>query len=92
MILGYTTSNLYNKNTKYQKIYQEQESDIMDLTNYILDVKEKIDSTYNTLLEVDMKGSFQSDDEVGVVFDEIKKITEELNEMFKQIEVKDDNK
>lgn len=43
---------------------------------------EKIEETYQKLLEVDKKGSFMSDDEVGFVFKEIKNLIKKLNDFY----------
>ena len=40
--------------------------------------------TKQTLDEVDIKGSFEADDEMGVVFTPIKEAVDELNEITEQ--------
>lgn len=44
------------------------------------EVKTKISEALEALRAADLKGSFESDDEVGVVFKEMKNIIETLNE------------
>lgn len=48
----------------------------------ITDVKTKVSTALDALRDADLKGSFESDDEVGVVFKEIKEIVENLNEII----------
>jgi hypothetical protein len=48
----------------------------------ITDVKVKVSTALDALRDADLKGSFESDDEVGVVFKEIKEIVENLNEII----------
>lgn len=43
-------------------------------------VREKMLLTQTKLTEVDLRGAFEADDEVGFVFKEIKSLTEELNQ------------
>ena len=40
--------------------------------------------TQSTLKEIDDKGTFEADDEIGVVFTAIKEAVEELNEITEQ--------
>jgi hypothetical protein len=48
----------------------------------ITDVKTKVSTALDALRDADLKGSFESDDEVGVVFKELKEIVENLNEIL----------
>jgi hypothetical protein len=48
----------------------------------ISDVKTKVSTALDALRDIDLKGSFESDDEVGVVFKELKEIVENLNEIL----------
>ena len=72
VILGYTTFNLLRKNEKQEDIL----SGYMSYLNKISDTIEQADEK---LKEVDYKGSFKSDDEVGFVFEQIKTIQTLLN-------------
>jgi hypothetical protein len=72
VILGYTTFNLLKKN--------EHQEDI--LTNYMVylnKISEIIEMSDDKLKEVDAKGHFQADDEVGFFFQSVKQIQEVLN-------------
>lgn len=45
----------------------------------ILSTRNKIESALNNMRRLDTKEAFEKDDEVGVTFDELKKIVEDLN-------------
>ena len=43
------------------------------------EIKEKSNKAYAEMKDIDTLGAFEADDDVGVVFDEIKNIVEELD-------------
>lgn len=45
----------------------------------ILSTRNKIESALSNMRRLDTKEAFEKDDEVGVTFDELKKIVEDLN-------------
>lgn len=71
MVLGYTSYNLVKKNEKAEDILLSHESYIQEI-NYVI---EFIDVR---LKELDAKGTFSSDDEIGFFFDRIKMLKELL--------------
>ena len=71
-ILGYTSYNLLRKNEKCEDIISSYEKHLTDLSTLI-------SFSDGKLKEVDAKGSFESDDEVGFFFKHIMFIQEELN-------------
>ena len=73
IILGYFTWNLMKKVEKYEDIAQYQQ-------NYIDNLSTIIGESEKRLREVDAKGTFQSDDEVGFFFNTIKEIQRVLGE------------
>ena len=73
IILGYFTWNLMKKVEKYEDIAQYQQ-------NYIDNLSTIIGESEKRLQEVDEKGTFQSDDEVGFFFNTIKEIQRVLGE------------
>ena len=73
IILGYFTWNLMRKVEKYEDIAQYQQ-------NYIENISTIIGESSKRLREVDEKGTFQSDDEVGFFFNTIKEIQRILDE------------
>jgi predicted PurR-regulated permease PerM len=67
VVLGYTTLNLLFKNEKSEDIIISQNKFIQQFTQTINESQQRLN-------EIDQKGIFQSDDEIGWFFNEIKKI------------------
>jgi hypothetical protein len=72
VVLGYTTFNLLRKNEK-------QEDILRGYMTYLNKFSEIIDYSHKKLKEVDSKGSFESDDEVGFFFQQLKALQEILD-------------
>lgn len=72
VILGYTTFNLLKKN-------ERQEDILASYMVYLNKISEIIEMSDNKLKEVDARGHFQADDEVGFFFQSVKQIQEVLN-------------
>ena len=70
LTLGWTTFNLTRK--------------VERLETWVEDYAERIQNTQDVLKEIDQKGTFQADDEIGVVFQSIKETVDELNEITEQ--------
>lgn len=70
--LGFTTFNLLRKNEK-------QEDILSGYMTYLNKISDTIEISDKKLKEVDYKGSFKSDDEIGFVFEQIKSIQTILN-------------
>ncbi len=51
------------------------------LESWIEDYAQRIQDTKQVLDEIDAKGSFEADDEIGVVFTSIKEAVDEINEI-----------
>ena len=71
--LGYTTYNLLRKNEK-------QEDILVGYLDYLDKLSRVIEVSETKMKEVDAKGSFSSDDEVGFFFQQIKGLQDILNE------------
>ena len=54
------------------------------LESWIEDYAQRIQDTKRVLEEIDAKGSFEADDEIGVVFTSIKEAVDEINEITEQ--------
>ena len=54
------------------------------LETWVEDYAQRIQDTKQVLDELDNKGTFQADDEIGVVFTAIKEAVDELNEITEQ--------
>ena len=71
-VFGYTTYNLLKKNEKQEDI----------LASYLLymdQLSKIIEHSDERLKKIDAKGTFESDDEIGWFFEQIKVIQERLN-------------
>lgn len=72
VILGYTTFNLLRKNEKAEDI-------IISQSNFINGFSTQLKQSQSRLNEIDEKGVFQSDDEIGWFFNELKQIQNNLS-------------
>jgi|TARA_R110000796_G_scaffold34478_1_gene89045 hypothetical protein len=82
-ILGFTTINLLRKNEK-------QEDILSSYMLYLDRISRCIELSDKRLKEIDEKGTFKSDDEIGFFFDQVTQIQGILNE-FQVKEVKETN-
>ena len=73
VILGYTTFNLLRKNEKAEDI-------IISQSDFINKISEQIGNSQKRLNEIDQKGTFQGDDEIGWFFNEVKIIQNDLSQ------------
>jgi|TARA_R100000030_G_scaffold68672_1_gene52445 hypothetical protein len=83
VVLGFTTVNLLKKN-------ENQEDILASYLLYLDRISRVIELSDERLKKVDAKGSFESDDEIGFFFKEVKEIQEVLNE-FQVKEIQDKN-
>ena len=72
VILGYTTINLLIKNEKAEDI-------IVSQREFIENFQSSIEESDKKLQELDTRGSFSSDDEIGWFFNEIKQLQNALS-------------
>ena len=80
VILGYTTFNLLRKLEKQEDVINNQATILASYLSYLNKISDIIEFSVKKLKEVDHKGSFKSDDEVGFFFEEIKQIQDTLNQ------------
>ncbi len=73
LILGFTTFNLLRKNERAEDI-------VVGYLEYLDKMSRVIESAEVKIKKIDAKGSFESDDEIGFFFKQIKQIQEILNE------------
>ena len=69
VILGYTTFNLLRKNERAEDI-------VTQYNEYLTEFNKQIKFTSERLKEIDVKGTFKSDDEIGWFFTQIKNLQE----------------
>ena len=73
VILGYTTYNLLRKNEKQEDILAGY-LDYLDKLSRVIEVSDE------KLKQIDSRGTFESDDEVGFFFQQIKGLQDILND------------
>tara|TARA_Y100001958_G_scaffold134717_1_gene105486 strand:+ start:262 stop:531 length:270 start_codon:yes stop_codon:yes gene_type:complete len=73
LVFLYGVRNLNKQNEQYQDYIQNE---LMSLD----DVREKVTSAYDRMRDLDIRGSFESDDEVGASFKDILSVVEQLNQ------------
>mgnify|MGYP001260168612 FL=1 len=73
LILGFTTWNLLRKVEKSEDL-------IIKYDNYITEFSKQIEASDKRLNEIDMKGMFKSDDEIGWFFEQIKVLQNGISE------------
>lgn len=77
VVLGYTTINLLRKNEKAEDV-------INGHIRYINEISEIVQFIDKRVSEIDTKGTFQSDDEIGFFFERLKL----LNDLLKKYQIK----
>ena len=71
VVFLYTTFNLLRKNEKYEDLVEGYRV-------FILRFQQQVKESDKRIKEIDSKGTFKSDDEVGYFFNELKKIQDSL--------------
>ena len=79
VILGFTTINLLRKNEKQEDELEKQQIILMSYLAYLNKISDIIETSDKKLNEVEQRGAFKSDDEVGFIFEQIKTIQSILN-------------
>ena len=77
VVLGFTTFNLLKKNEKAEDVVVSYEKHINEIDEVIQFINKRVQ-------EIDTKGTFSSDDEVGFFFERLKL----LNELLKDYRLK----
>ena len=77
VVLGFTTFNLLKKNEKAEDVVVSYEKHINEIDEVIQFINKRVQ-------EIDSKGTFSSDDEVGFFFERLKL----LNELLKDYRLK----
>ena len=72
VILVFTNYNLLRKNEKCEDVIKSYE-------NYMINLSNTIEFSERKIKEIDTKGTFTSDDEVGYFFQQLKYLQEQLN-------------
>jgi hypothetical protein len=80
VILGFSTFNLLRKQEKAEDV-------LMEYLAYLDKLSRVVEASDQKLKEIDTKGTFKSDDEIGFFFKSVQQIQDILNE-FKVIRIK----
>jgi len=72
VILVFTNYNLLRKNEKCEDVIKSYE-------NYMINLSNTIEFSERKIKEIDTKGTFTGDDEVGYFFQQLKYLQEQLN-------------
>jgi len=78
----YINVNLLKRNEQMEEAQDLIANDYEELYNKMLLFEAVIDDANKKLKEIDYKGSFESDDEVGFFFKELKNIQEDINKFL----------
>jgi hypothetical protein len=82
--VGFTTFNLLRKVERYEDELNKRQDAIISYQEYINGLGSTVEFINKRMNEIDAKGTFQSDDEVGFFFERLKM----LNDMLKPYNVK----
>jgi predicted PurR-regulated permease PerM len=72
-VLGYISYNLFKKVEKLESIVDSQQQYVNKFSNTVDYTKKRLDN-------IDAKGTFESDDEIGWFFESVKTLQRELND------------
>ena len=65
---------------KMQSVNEQLTTIVQEVIERENNTKETLEELLQQLKEIDLKGSFESDDEVGIVFTQIKSLIEQYND------------
>ena len=84
VILGFTTFNLLKKTERYEDELNKRQDAIISYQEYVNGLGSTVEFMNKRIKEIDAKGTFSSDDEVGFFFERLKM----LNDMLRPYNVK----
>jgi hypothetical protein len=84
VVLGFTTFNLLRKTERYEDELNKRQDAIISYQEYINGLGSTVEFMTKRIDEIDSRGTFKSDDEVGFFFERLKM----LNEMLRPYNVK----
>lgn len=71
---------------RYEDYVAELENSILQYDMFLIAQRRKVRNAYDRMCQLDRLGSFQSDDETGYIFEEIKSVATELNTDFEWLD------
>ena len=81
-VATYIVRNLLKKMETLEDNIDELVKNITDYDAFYEDLKRRVNESNSRLKQIDRLGSFEADDETGIIFKELKDIVNELNERF----------
>lgn len=84
VVMGFTTFNLLRKVERYEDELNKRQDAIISYQEYINGLGSTVEFMNTRIKEIDAKGTFSSDDEVGFFFERLKM----LNDMLRPYNVK----
>jgi len=81
LLLGVSLYGNYNL-MKQNEVLEDQ---VTALQNVLDEIKDQVVDINTRLTEIDIKGSFEADDEVGFVFKEIREMANELSDVINEM-------
>jgi hypothetical protein len=84
VVMGFTTFNLLRKVERYEDELNKRQDAIISYQEYINGLGSTVEFINKRIDEIDSRGTFKSDDEVGFFFDRLKM----LNDMLRPYNVK----
>lgn len=92
ILVGVESFVIYNMYKKFEVLEDELETMSVKATeaeDFIFDVRNRVMSQRSYLKQLDNKGAFESDDEVGYFFKELKKIINDISVYFDMEPIED---
>ena len=81
-IATYIVRNLVKKMEALEDNIDELVKNITEYDTFYDELKRRVNESNSRLKQIDRLGSFEADDETGVIFKELKDIVNDLNERF----------
>ena len=82
LLVVYLAYNSTKKIETLEDMYEFAAKQNTEYEDFFLEMKKTIGQSYSHMKQLDRIGSFESDDETGRVFNDIKEILEKLNKNF----------
>lgn len=82
LVQFYVIYNLYMKYDKLETEYDKTSTKLEEDQSFIESLRSRIMSQRSYLKQLDRRGAFESDDEVGYFFKELKKIINDISSYF----------
>ena len=81
-VATYIVRNLLKKMETLEDNIDELVKNITEYDSFYEDLKRRVNESNSRLKQIDRLGSFEADDETGIIFKELKDIVNDLNERF----------